>query len=85
MYLGDLRETLVQHYGLNNEVRDQLVLKHYRNQTTEGSKPKFVHVDHPRKTIPTREVLLMGVHFLAVHMNEDAAAATTGRNCSPRD
>ena len=40
MSLGDLREALPQHYGLNDEVRDRLELKHYRSQTTEGSNPR---------------------------------------------
>ena len=81
MSLGDLREALGQHYGLNNEVRDWSVIKHYRNQTIEGSKPKTVHVyvDHPRKAIPTREVLLMGGHSLVVQMNK---REKRGVNCS---
>ena len=67
---GDLREVLTQHYGLNDEVRDRLALKHYRGQTTEGSKPTAVYLDDPGKPTPTREVLLMGGHSLVVRMNK---------------
>ena len=71
MSLGDLREALAQHYGLNDEVRDRLVLKHYRSQTTEGSKPKTMDVNHPPgKAIPTWEMLLVGGHSLVVRMNK---------------
>ena len=68
MSLGDLREALAQHYGLNDEVQDWLVLKHYHSQTTEGSKSKTVYIDQPDKPTPTRELLLMGRYLLAVHM-----------------
>ena len=70
MPLEDLQEALAGHYGLNDEVRDRLVLKYYRSQTTEGSKPKVMYVDHARKPTPTREVLLMGGHSLAVRMKK---------------
>ena len=70
MTLGDLREALAQHYGLNDEVRDRLVLRHYRDQTTEGSKPKPMYVDDPEKGVPTQEVLLMGGHSLVVRMKK---------------
>ena len=53
MTLGELRESLAQHYCLNDEVRERLVLRHYRDQSTEGSKPKPLYVDNPEKGIPT--------------------------------
>ena len=81
MFLRDLREALGQQCGLNNEVRDWSVIKHYRNQTIKGSKSKTVHVylDHPRKATPTREVLRMGGYSLVVQMNK---REERGVNCS---
>ena len=35
------------------------MLKHYRDQATESSKPKAVYINHPRKATPTQEVLLV--------------------------
>ena len=36
----------------------------------KGSKPKAVYIDHPGKVTPTWEVLPMGGHSLAIHMNK---------------
>ena len=65
MLLGDLKEAIVQHYSLDEDVGERLILKYYRG-TSHSDKAKAVYLKNDDDPVPEVGLLRMDGHQLMV-------------------